>query len=246
MVLLETKSADLIALSDGDLQRDGASAPLPVQPLLVLCPEGPALVDTGLGALRSGEMDEHGRTLTDALDEHGVKPDSIRLVFLTHLHYDHSGGLVTGGRLTFKNAMHFIQAAEARAALDERPQPEARYPIRLLREFLLLQPDLKTLDGDFTVSPLFRLHHTGGHTPGHQMIEVCARPSTFAIGDIASDRFYLEPGRRLKIHDNPEKIEQIKKFLKGERARGATLYLYHDPCPFVSPDEETKPEEVRG
>lgn len=53
-------------------------------------------------------MDQSGPSLMKSLNAHGVKPEDIHQVVLTHLHFDHAGGATTekDGKLvpTFPNA----------------------------------------------------------------------------------------------------------------------------------------------
>jgi len=74
-----------------------------------------ALVDTGSGNTMGrtlGKLPENLRAL-------GVAPEEIAAVFLTHLHPDHSNGLVDdAGRAIYPNAQLILHEAEARFWLD--------------------------------------------------------------------------------------------------------------------------------
>ncbi len=69
---------------------------------------GDILVDTGFN---QAAATARGRTLTvnsaDAIERFGVRPDSIRDVVITHLHYDHAGNLDR-----FPNARFHLQDRE--------------------------------------------------------------------------------------------------------------------------------------
>jgi glyoxylase-like metal-dependent hydrolase (beta-lactamase superfamily II) len=67
---------------------------------LVRLPGRLVLVDTGAGQL----FKPAGGKLLDSLAEVGVRPEQITDVLITHLHDDHSGGLVKDGRRVFVNA----------------------------------------------------------------------------------------------------------------------------------------------
>ncbi|MBI2535730.1 MAG: MBL fold metallo-hydrolase, partial [Gemmatimonadetes bacterium] len=76
--------------------------PLALRCLLVEHDDGPVLIDTGLGNKESDKfrdiygVQNAGRTgatqLEDALAEAGFRPEDVRWVINTHLHFDHAGG----------------------------------------------------------------------------------------------------------------------------------------------------------
>src|SRR4030095_11587703 len=74
-----------------------------------------ALIDAGAGSSMVptlGKLPEHLRAF-------GVAPEEIAAVFLTHIHPDHSNGLVDdAGRAVFANAELILHEAEARFWLD--------------------------------------------------------------------------------------------------------------------------------
>jgi glyoxylase-like metal-dependent hydrolase (beta-lactamase superfamily II) len=100
--------------------------------LLVETPAGRVLVETGIGE----RMDEHhraqrgvsGKPILPSLRDAAVDPASIDIVAVSHLHFDHAGGLLTadGGR-AFANARVVAQADEWRFALPVRPGDTLRY-----------------------------------------------------------------------------------------------------------------------
>jgi glyoxylase-like metal-dependent hydrolase (beta-lactamase superfamily II) len=74
-----------------------------------------ALIDAGAGTSMGptlGKLPEHLRAF-------GVAPEEIAALFLTHIHPDHSNGLVDdAGRAVFANAELILHEAEARFWLD--------------------------------------------------------------------------------------------------------------------------------
>src|SRR5438105_1883010 len=69
-----------------------------------------ALVDTGSGNTMGPTLGK----LTDDLRAHGVAPDEIATIFLTHLHPDHSNGLVDdAGAAIYPNAEVILHETEA-------------------------------------------------------------------------------------------------------------------------------------
>ena len=76
------------------------------------------LIETGIGAFFSPEMKERfgvqesHHVLLDSLAEQGLSHTDIDLVVLTHLHFDHAGGLLSAwqegqpAELLFPNAQY--------------------------------------------------------------------------------------------------------------------------------------------
>src|ERR1700760_2093244 len=83
-----------------------------VNPFLVKTADDLIVLDTGLGYKDTRDeliIHQHIRNA-------GYDPDDVTLVLMSHLHYDHSGGLVVerNGKLepSFPNAKHIIQRGE--------------------------------------------------------------------------------------------------------------------------------------
>src|SRR6266576_6801005 len=100
--------------------------------LLVETPSGRVLVETGIGdrlddktrAMRGYE----GPWIVPALQAAGFDPSSVDVVAMSHLHFDHAGGLLAadGGR-AFPRAAIVAQRAEWEIALGDNPRRVASY-----------------------------------------------------------------------------------------------------------------------
>lgn len=102
--------------------------------------------------------------LPTSLAAAGVSPDDVTDVLLTHLHYDHTGWLVTDGRPTFANATVHCAAADLAWFSDPSTRGlTARVtPVR----FGPLGDRLATFTGDGTIVPGVDAILAPGHTPG--------------------------------------------------------------------------------
>jgi N-acyl homoserine lactone hydrolase len=134
----------------------------PVYAHLVLHPEGPILVDTGVG-LGHAFIDElyspvH-HDLDAALADHGVGVDDVTTVITSHLHFDHCGQHARFGR-----ARILVQRAETEAATAPLyTVPDWAFPPTI---------ELTQVEGDHEVADGVRIIFTPGHTPGHQSVVV--------------------------------------------------------------------------
>jgi glyoxylase-like metal-dependent hydrolase (beta-lactamase superfamily II) len=134
------------------------------------------LVDTGQSSPEAANH-WHSRTQRSAhqapkaaLWAAGVNPASLRLVILTHLHWDHCYNLEI-----FPEARFLVQAEELRAAVD--PIPTQRFPYEvgipgLNPSWLVAFNRLEVIRGDVDVAPGVRTLLLPGHTPGLQGVLV--------------------------------------------------------------------------
>src|ERR1700759_4303054 len=97
-----------------------ASLFIHVNPFLVQTDTDLILLDTGLGYKDTRDelfIHQHIRNA-------GFDPEEVTLVLMSHLHYDHSGGLVVerNGKLepSFPGATHVIQQGEWNSAISGR------------------------------------------------------------------------------------------------------------------------------
>jgi glyoxylase-like metal-dependent hydrolase (beta-lactamase superfamily II) len=95
-----------------------------INAFLILDGERRVLVDTGSGALFGPG---NGGKLVGNLAAAGCKPDDITDILITHIHTDHSGGLVTDGRRTFPNATVHVSQADLDFFLDSSNAEKTGY-----------------------------------------------------------------------------------------------------------------------
>jgi len=126
-----------------------------------------ALIDAGAGRMANPGL---GR-LAAALATQGVAPAEIMTVFMTHMHRDHFGGLVTAdGKAAFPNAELVLHEAEARFWLGGKAEAmpaRARRYLEATREVLSLYAGrLRQVKAD-EGAPQVVAFPMSGHTPGH-------------------------------------------------------------------------------
>jgi glyoxylase-like metal-dependent hydrolase (beta-lactamase superfamily II) len=138
------------------------------------------LVETGNGDKFPPRLKEiygidHDRSVEGALRELGVEPESIDVVVMTHLHFDHSGGTTRrrGGAVEpiFVRARHVVQEAELAAARAAHERNRASY-LEENFEPLAAAGLLDPVRGEAEIVPGVRVIPTPGHTPGHQSVVI--------------------------------------------------------------------------
>ena len=157
--------------------------------LLVETPAGRVLVETGIGERYDEKARERrdiqGLPILAALRAAGFDPAVVDVVALSHLHFDHAGGLLArDGSAAFPRARIAAQRDEWRFALGDNPRLQASYEQEELR---LVEEDGRTgaVDGEAELLPGVTAIRTGGHSGGHQALVVRGRERTVAFfGDL--------------------------------------------------------------
>ena len=128
------------------------------------------LVDTGAGSLLGPTL---GKLLVN-MAAAGYKPEQVDEVYLTHMHIDHVGGLMSGDKLAFPNAIVRADRHEAEFWLSEQNLKMAPEAMKMFFQGAQasLTPYIKAgkfkpFDGDTDLVPGVRAVATHGHTPGH-------------------------------------------------------------------------------
>ena len=135
------------------------------------------LIDTGYGGKLTDSQRERfaaepGEPLLASLARLGLSPEDIDTVVLSHLHFDHAGGLLRAdGTRAFPHATIVAQKAEWEIALDDNPRILASYA----QPELVLVRDWGAqgwVDGEREILPGVTVVPTGGHSAGHQAVIV--------------------------------------------------------------------------
>lgn len=104
-------------------------------------------------------------------------PAAVTDIILTHLHFDHAGGIsrrapgsLTGVELCYPQARVFVQADNYESARNPNPRERASY----LKENVLIleQAKLELTHGSQEIYPDVWVHQGNGHTRGLQWVEI--------------------------------------------------------------------------
>jgi len=149
--------------------------PLLCRSLLLKDSKRQLLIDVGLGDKWSDKQRHIYSIRNTPTFNLGFEPAHITDVILTHLHFDHAGGISyrdSGGslKLTFPNAKVHLQVTNWERARNPSLKDRASYLPENITP--LHDADLTLYDGDVEIYPGIIVHRVDGHTPGQQWIEI--------------------------------------------------------------------------
>jgi len=184
-----------------------------------------------------GGTPKQGKGFMKALDRLSLKPEDIKLIVLTHGHWDHIGSAkeiknITGAKL----ALHQQEKDWLEKSLKPLPPGVTawgRIFVKILAMFMPLvhvpatNVDIVLGDGDF---PLTEYGIPGKivYTPGHSIgsISVLLQTGDAFVGDLAMGEFplRLNPGLPI-LAENMQKVRASWKVLLDQGAK--TIYPAH-------------------
>jgi len=223
--------------------------PIPVQVFLISHPEGNILFDTGMSPhtkdanyfpswmptfrLTSRFEITESQGIGVQLREKGIEPKDLKAVVVSHLHYDHSGGLpdligapvflLEGDYQAFKEPVH---------ATFEGATPH-QWPKNFDPSFLK-ESDTKigpfetsypiTADGKIVAV------QTPGHVPGHCSLLIFAEDATyFLTGDATYSQEYLDKELTDGVNETPmQAVETLRKIKELARQMPLVILPAHD------------------
>lgn len=210
--------------------------PLALRCLLVEHDDGLVLIDTGIGNKENEKFRDiygvenagrDGRTrLEDALADLGHRPDDVKWVINTHLHFDHAGGNTTPQGLAFPRAQYVVQRRELEFARHTNERTAGSY---LTHNFERVP--FKLIDGETEVLPGIRAIPTPGHVPYHQSLLVeSGGEKTCFIADLVPTSAHLPLPWIMGYDLEPlVTLETRRRLYQRAEAEGWLIVFEHDP-----------------
>ena len=175
---------------DGHLNRSFLSNPVEASINAFLIEDGTryTLVDTGSGQLFGPG---YGGKLRDSLASIGVMPEDITDILITHIHTDHTGGLVADAMPVFAYATIYVAAPELTFFLDASNAEKTGYARQYFDEAAKTigvyqkAGKVQTLFDNEDILPGISATIHPGHTPGSAFFTVSSKGHSIAfVGDI--------------------------------------------------------------
>ena len=196
-----------------------------VRPFLIQTSRDLIVIDTGLGyADEQGELWLH-RHIRHA----GFSPEDVTLVLMSHLHFDHSGGMVkqADGRMeiSFTNAEYVIQRGEWEAAYSK---PSKSYDTSIF-DVLQRSGCIRFVEGNGQLNEQIAFEVSGGHTEFHQVFSIREGGETvFFGGDVLPEPEQLIRKFMAKYDFDPRLTMELREsYGQKAAAEGWTCLYYH-------------------
>lgn len=210
---------------------------LPTEPVLIQYEGKNLLIDSGVGAgkLNEKQLRNFGVTeesaITESLAELNLTTADIHYILMTHLHFDHAGGLTRWEEdklvSTFPNAVIFTTVTE----WDEMRNPNIRSKATYWKEnWEPIASQVETFEESIQIMPGIEMVHTGGHSNGHAIIRLTQNGETILhMGDIMGTHAHQNPLWVMAYDDYPMTSIFAKEKIMKEALEGGYMFsFYHD------------------
>jgi glyoxylase-like metal-dependent hydrolase (beta-lactamase superfamily II) len=191
------------------------------------------LIDAGA----AGSIGQTGQ-LPQALATLGLKTDDIDAVIVTHMHQDHMGGLVLGGKNNYPGAEIYIDRRDVSHWTDPAKRNGApdflQTSFKMADEVVRLYPRLQAIDGEREITRGVSIVDLTGHTPGHIGVRIeDGGKSLIMVSDMifpvvhpgATDVFFLFE------QDRAAAKAMRDRFFPLAASEGALIAATHMPFP---------------
>lgn len=197
------------------------------------------LFETGIGNFFEPKLksrfgvNEPNHVLLDSLKEQGLTHEDIDVVVLSHLHFDHAGGLLSSWQegkepeLLFPNAHYLVSEKHWQRACNPHPRDKASF-LPFLNKMLEQSGRLHLVNAtSHELLPSIVFEFTSGHTP--QMMHSIVKGVVFCA-DLIPGKAWMHVPVSMGYDRFPELlIDEKEAFLNRHFKAKHQLFFTHDP-----------------
>ncbi len=200
------------------------------------------LLEAGVGAFFEPKLKErygvveNEHILLESLNKVNLTQQDIHAVILSHLHFDHAGGILSAyhegeTKLLFPNAKFYVGAEQWQRANNPHSRDKASY-IPILNQLLEASGRLILVEshGQTDLLPLITFRFSNGHTPGLMLaqIQLPDGPLVFT-SDLIPGFAWMHVPISMGYDRYPELVIDEKKALLEELLPlNAKIFFTHD------------------
>lgn len=215
--------------SDNLQQRPVGSLLVEIQPFVVETRNERMLIDSGLGFCNEKNILQiHENMIANDID-----PLSITKVLMSHLHKDHSGGLLKYDEWqktyvpAFPQAIHYIHKNELKLALQPDNPSYVQKKMELIDSKLqlhLLEEQQGTIEG------FIKYEVTGAHSPHHMVFHIQTEKGLLFFGGDDAPQIQQMKSRFVAKYDfdGKKSMELRKQWWEQAQQKHWTFLFYHD------------------
>lgn len=200
------------------------------------------LFEAGIGAFFDPKLRERygvleaEHVLLNSLSQIGLTHRDIDAVVLSHLHFDHAGGVLRAWQenqppeLLFPNATFIIGAEAWQRAKHPHPRDRASF-IPELQSLVEQSGRLEQVAGEYsiTLGKQVCFSFSQGHTPGLMLSEIGGDGGVVFCADLIPGRSWVHVPVTMGYDRYPELlVDEKRQFLEDKLTRGVRLFFTHD------------------
>ncbi len=204
-----------------------SSTVIPFNYLLVYDGDHYTLVDAGCGDRAENERHPHepAGLLTGSLSDAGLSVRDVETVIISHGHWDHFGGVSSGGEVAYPNAEFVMSRREA----DHIRGVAKGWALDYLS---LIEDRLRLVDKVAAIGKGITVRSAPGHTPGMLVVEVSSGGETLLYtSDVVIHPAHVEHTDWIPSfeHDSKAAAASRTRLVEEAHRRNMLLFVPHIP-----------------